>query len=225
MARTTIPPTRITTGTTAVAYGGVSPIDAYQEGIDRPLAFFESTVTTAISTATATMPCLYVKATNTSGMSGNISATAAHFLTYIGGTATGKLSGLASYVQISTGFVAYAGGLDVSGVITPLNVAIRSNSGDTHTLTSAMMVFGLHAQYLQSGTGDPVYDTDHTNIFFARINSTKAPSALFYFESSLSAGMVAAGSYTTEACQFPLAWIHGAGPTLDHPLYVKLYVT
>jgi hypothetical protein len=223
MART-MPPTRNTTGATVVAYAGLAPIDAYDELIDRPLGYFESTA--AAQTSITAITNFYAKQTIVAGLTHSIGGAAGHFQTNCSGAMVGKIGGLGSWVTLEDGMTGYAGGLDVAAVITPLNVGVRVATGSTVTLTSSQLVFGLHAQCTLQGTGVPVYDTNHTNIFFARVNVYGATlCSLFYFESSISAGMVAAGTYTTEACQFPLAWIHGAGPTLDHPLYVKLYVT
>jgi len=224
MARTTIPPTRITTGTTEVAYGGVSPIDAYETAIDRPLAFFESTCTTALATATASVPTIYVKATLTSGMSGNISATAACFKTHAGGTSVGKISGVASFVELDSGFTAYAGGVDVSSVITPLNVAVRAHPTGTVTLTTSMVVFGMHAQYLP-GTGTVV----PTYLFFARLNTGASATAgtltaLFYAENPQSIGWVTGHLAGVAVGHVPLVWAHSVQGG-DAPLYVNLWAS
>jgi len=222
MAERTLPPTRNTTGTTTVAYGGLSPIDAYRPLLDRPLIYAEST--TAATTSITAIANAYFKQTIVAGLTHSIGGGAGHFQTNCSGAMVGKIGGVGSWVTLEDGMTGYAGGLDVAGVITPLNVGIRSQTGNTVTLTSSMLVFGMHAQCILQGTGVPVYDTDHTNIFFARVNVYGATiTSLFYFESSISAGMVAAATHTTEVAQMPLAWIHGAGPTLDHDLFVKLY--
>jgi hypothetical protein len=221
MART-MPPTRITTGTTAVAFGGVAPIDAYGESIDRPLAYFESTATTCLATASASIPCLYIKATLTAGMSGNISATAAAFKTHAGGQAVGKISGIASYVELDDGFTGYTGGIDVSGVITPLNVAVRAHPTGTVTLTTTSVIFGLHAQYLPgTGTVAPTY------LFFARLNTggTAAAgtlTALFYAENPQSAGWVTGHLSSVAVGRVPLIYVHSAG---DVAGYVNLWAS
>ena len=214
MART-IPPTRNTTGTTEVAYGGVSPIDAYSELIDRPLAYFESTITSAVSTATATLPCLYVHATITAGMSGNLSATAGHFQTHAAGTSTGKILGLASWVQLDTGFSGMTGGNSSDASISPLHVGIRSNSGVTHTLSASNCVFGIYAQYIQIGTGDPQY------LYFARLNSTHEVTGIFYADNVASVGH-SETERTTKAGSLKIAYINGSGRSV--PYYVNLFV-
>jgi len=216
MARTTIPPTRNTTGTTEVAFGGLSPIDAYYEGIDRPLAFFESTCTAAVSTATATLPTLYVHATITSGMSGNISATAAHFQTHIAGTAVGKLTGIASYIEIDTGFIGHTESINSSDcAISPLHVGVRSGAGVVHTLSTSNVVFGIYGQYLQSGTGNP------GALYFARINTTNTVTAIFYSDSVAGVGH-SETERSTKAGSLAIAYINGSGRSV--PYYVNLFV-
>ena len=216
MAERSLPPTRNTTGTTTVAFGGLSPIDAYDPNVSRPLIWVEGTVTTAVSTATATMPLLYSHVTVTSGMSGNISASAGHFQTHIGGTAVGKLTGLASYVEIDTGFVAHTVSVNSSDTsISPLHVGVRSGAGVTHTLSTANVVFGIYGQYLQSGTGDP------GALYFARINSTHAITGIFYADNTAAAGY-ALTNRTTQSGSIPLIWVNGAG--VSEVFYVNLYV-
>lgn len=215
MART-LPPNRNTTGTTTVDFGGLSPIDAYGEDIDRPLAYFESTCTDAITTATATLPCLYVHATITAGMSGNISATAGHFQTHIAGTAVGKLTGLASFIEIDTGFVGFTEAVNSSNcVISPLHVGIRSGTGVLHTLSTGQCVFGIYGQYLQSGTGNP------GGLYFARINSTNTVTAIFYTD-SVAGCAHSETERTTKAGSLAIAYINGSGRSV--PYYVNLFV-
>jgi len=219
MATRTIPPTRNTTGVTEVAFGGLSPIDAYSEDIDRPLGYFEST-SKAITSITG-IACLYVHATITAGMSHSIGATAGHFQTHAGGQAVGNIRGLASWVQLDSLFTAYAGGLDVSGVITPLSVGVRCGTGVV-TLTTSMVVFGMHAQYLPgAGTVAPTY------LFFARLNvgGTNAITALFYAENIVSSGWVA-GTKATACGSIPLIQAHGT-PTgaTDEIVWVNVYRT
>jgi len=217
MAERTLPPSRVTTGTTTVDFGGLSPLDAYGKLIDRPLSYLESTIASSVSTATASIPTQYVQATLIAGMSGNMSASAGHYKTWATGQSVGKISSLAAWVHLDSLFTAYTGGLDVSGVITPLNIGIRCEAG-VITLTTSMVVFGMHAQYLAgAATVAPTY------LMFARLNCSTALTSLFYTENSQSAGMVVANTHTTEVAQIPLIWIHGAGPTLDQALFVKLY--
>ena len=209
-------PTVTTTGTTTRTYGGLSPIDCYDVNVSRPLVWVEGVITTAITTATATMPLVYAHALVTAGMSGNISASVAHFQMHIGGTAVGKLSGIASYIQIDTGFVAHTVSINSSDTsITPLHVGVRSQSGDTHTLSTANVVFGIYAQYLQSGTGDP------GALYFARMNSTKAITGIFYADNTAAAGY-ALTNRTTQSGSIPLIWVNGAG--VSEVFYVNLYV-
>ena len=210
----TIPPTRNTTGTTTVAYGGLSPIDAYETLIDRPLVYVDST--TAATTSITAITNAYFKQTVVAGMSHALGGSAGHFQTHVSGAATGNILGLASWVELETGMTGYAGGVDTSAVIAPLSVGVRCRTG-TVTLTNSMVVFGLKAQFIQSGTGTP------TTLYFARINTSSAISALFYTENSQSAGVVAAATHTTEVGQIPLIRVHGAGPTLDQDLFIKLY--
>lgn len=211
MAERTIPPTRNTTGTTTVAYGGLSPIEAYGELIDRPLAYLEST--SAATTSITAITNAYFKQTVSAGMSHAIGGSAGHFQTHVSGAATGNILGLASWVELETGMTGYAGGLDTSGVIAPLSVGVRCRTG-TVTLTDSMVVFGLKAQFIQSGSGTP------TTLFFARLNTSSAITALFYAENTNSIGYVAAGTHTTEVGQIPLAYIHSGG---DTHAFVKLY--
>lgn len=222
MART-LPPSRVYTGTTAVDYGGISPIDAYGADIDRPLAYFESTCTDAITAATACIPTLYTLSTLTAGLSGNMSATAAHFKTWATGTCLGKISGMASWVHLAADFVPYSGGLDVSGVITPLNVGVRCEA-TTASLVGASVVFGMHAQYLPGSASLP---THPTYLFFARLNTGGTAAvgtltSLFYAENPQSIGWVT-GHLAGVACgHIPLAYVHSAG---DVAGYVNLWAS
>jgi hypothetical protein len=214
MART-LPPTRNTTGTTDVAYGGLSPIDAYDELIDRPMAYFESTA--AAQTSITAVTNLYSKQTIVAGLSHSIGGAAGHFQTNCSGAMVGKIGGLGSWVTLEDGMTAYAGGLDVSGVITPLNTGVRVQTGSTCTMTSSMVVMGLHAQYINQGTATPGY------VVFARLNVYgDTLDALFYTESDISCGWVAAGTHTTEVGQIPLLYGHGC-PGGNQANFVKLY--
>jgi len=215
MAERTLPPTRNTTSTTTVAYGGLSPIDAYDILIDRPLIYAEST-TAAITSITA-ITNAYFKQTVTAGMSHALGGSAGHFQTHVSGAATGNVLGLGSWVELETGMTGYAGGLDTSSVIAPLSVGVRCRTG-TVTLTDSMVVFGLKAQFIQSGSGTP------SHLYFARLNSTVAITGLFYAENTNSAGWVAAGTHTTEYGQIPLIYVHSA-PGAEKVLFVKLYGT
>ena len=220
MART-LPPSRVTTGTTAVDFGGLSPIDAYSEDIDRPLAYFESTCLDSISVATGSIPTVYVKATLTAGLSGNMSATAGHFKSWATGTCLGKISSLASWVHLAADFVPYAGGLDVAGVITPLNVGVRCEA-TVATLANSMVVFGMHAQYLPGSASLPIAPT---YLFFARLNTGGTAAvgtltALFYAENPHSIGWVTGTLTSVAAGHVPLCYVHSAG---DAVAYVNLY--
>ena len=214
MASRTLPPVRNTTGTTTVAYGGLSPIDAYDLLIDRPLVYVESTMnkTTSITAITNA----YFKQTIVAGLSHSIGGAAGHFQTNCSGAMVGKIGGVGSWVQLEDGMTGYAGGLDVAGVITPLNVGVRCSAGSTVTLTNSSVIFGMHAQFIQSGTGTPTY------LFFTRLNTTSAITALFYAENITSIGWVAAATHTTEIGQIPLVWAHGS-PGGDQHCFVKLY--
>jgi len=215
MART-LPPSRNTTSTTTVDYGGLSPIDAYMESADRPLAYFEATHTTCLATASASIPVVYAQATLTSGMSGNISASAGYFKTHVGGTAVGAIKSLCAIVQVDTGFTPYStDGYSSLGVISPISSIVRCHPTGTLTLAGSQVVFGLHAQYL-AGTGT----TAPTSLFFARLNTTSIVTALFYGDSELGSGWVSA-TKTTACGSLPLLFLHGAG--YHEALYVNLY--
>lgn len=213
MART-IPPTRNTTGVTEVAFGGLSPIDAYSEDIDRPLGYFEST--SAKVTSITAITNAYFKQTITAGCSHSIGGAAGHFQTHLAGALTGKIGGLGSWVELETGMTGYAQAMGAASVISPLNVGVRCRTG-TVTLTDSMVVFGLEAQFIQSGSGTPTY------LYFARLNSTSAITGLFYAASPESVGWITGTLSGVGAGHIPLVYVQGVGH--NQVAYVNLYLS
>lgn len=211
-------PTRNTTGVLTPAFDGFAPIDAYGEEISRPLAYFESTIATAVTAATASIPTVYVTAKITSGMSGAMSGTAGQFVTHEAGTSIGQISGLASWVYLDDALV-HAGGVAVQGTTSPLSVGVRCQTGSTITF-GGNVTYGIFAQFINNGTGTP------DKVFFARLSvspTESAATALIYAEQPAAVGYVnGVHKSGSPAGYFPLILVHGGGYG-DVPLYVNVW--